>query len=132
MTTNSTSKPSATPTTKSSTTRTISASTAVPQYDYQAKLRRITHEIETNLKSKFEAAIAQLRTMVETMEKTFDQKLTEHFARITTTQANKTIQDNHTNELILITKQFSYLIEQLSQLLGKLILPMPFNGVGTS
>jgi len=108
---------------------------APPQYDYQAELRRITNEIENNLKSKFKAAIAQLTQSVEAMDQKFEQALSNHVAQIKATQssqADKTTQENHTQELIQITKQFSYLISQLSQLLGKPIFPMPQGGVGTA
>jgi len=122
-------------TTAINSTNTANTPSTSPPYDYQAELRRITHEIENNLKSKFEAAIAQLQQSVELMDQKFEQALSNHVAKITdmqSSQADKTTQENHTQELIQITKQFSYLISQLSQLLGKPILPMPLGGVGTA
>jgi len=47
-------------------------------------------------------------------------------------QADKTTQDNHTCEFENITKQLGYLVDQMSQLIGKSFVPMPRNGIGRS
>jgi len=109
--------------------------TAVPPtapFDYQAELKRITHEIETNLKAKFEAAIANVQQAVATLDRKLDEKLQQHVTDMKTTQADKTTQDNHTQQFENITKQLGYLVDQMSQLLGKPFAPMPMNGIGRS
>jgi len=87
------------------------------------------------LKSKFEATISQIQQTVAAMDQKFEKALTNHIEQIKATQssqADKTTHENHMQELIQIMKQFSYLISQLSQLLGKPILPMPTSGIGTA
>jgi len=101
-------------------------------FDYQAELKRITYEIENNLKAKFEAAIANVQQAVVKLDKKLKEKLHQHIADMKTTQADKTTQDNHTRELENIAKQLGYLVDQMSQLIGKPFDPMPRNGVGRS
>jgi len=48
------------------------------------------------------------------------------------TQADKTMQDTHTRDLENIMKQLGYLVDQMSQLIGKPFDPTPRNGVGRS
>jgi len=110
---------------------TTTTSTTAP-FDYQAELQRITNEIENNLKAKFETAIAHLNQTVVNLDKKFEEKLNQHIEKIQATQADKTTQDKHSSDLQLITKQLGYLVDQISQLLGKPLPPMPTNGIGSS
>jgi len=106
--------------------------TTLAPFDYQAELKRITHEIENNLKAKFEAAIANVQKAVATLDKKLEDQLQQHINSMKTTQADKATQDNHTRELENITKQLGYLVDQMSQLIGKKFDPMPRNGIGRS
>jgi len=47
-------------------------SAAVPQFDYHAELQRITNKIETKLKAKLEAAIANLQASVDALKQKFE------------------------------------------------------------
>jgi len=101
-------------------------------FDYQAELICITHEIENNLKAKFKAAIANVQQVVVNLDKKLEEKLHQHITDMKMTQADKTMQDNHTRELENIAKQLGYLVDQMSQLIGKPFDPMPRNGIGQS
>jgi len=101
-------------------------------FDYQAELRCITHEIKHNLKAKFEAAIANVQQAIVNLDKKLEEKLQQHITDMRMTQVNKTMQENHTRELENITKQLGYLVDQMSQLIGKSFDPMPRNGIGQS
>ncbi len=116
--------------TKTQNTSTTTSTNA--PFDYQAELQCITNEIENNLKAKFETAIAHLNQTVVNLDKKFEKKLNQHIEKIQATQADKTTQDKHGNDLQLITKQLGYLVDQISQLLGKPLPPMPTNGIGSS
>ncbi len=48
----------------------------VQPFDYQVEIKCIMHDIETKLKAKLEAAIANLQALVEQLEQKFEQKLT--------------------------------------------------------
>ncbi len=90
--------------------------TSSPPFDYKAELKRITLEIETTLKSKLEAAIANLQTSVDELEKKFDQKLSSQIDSLRSTQADKSTQESHSRELEEITKNLRYLINKVSLL----------------
>jgi len=110
----------------------MTTTTDTPPFDYQAELKRITQEIETNLKAKFESAIAHLNQTIINLDKKFEKKLNQHMAQIQTTQADKATQDTHTRELTQIVKQLGYLVNQISKLLGKPLPPMLMDGIGNS
>jgi len=99
-------------------------------FDYHAELQRITTEIETTLKAKLEAAIANLQSSVDALEKKFEQKLNQQIESLKTNQVDKTTQDIHSCDLAALTKSMGLLITQVSQIADKLNLPMPQNGVG--
>jgi len=54
------------------------------------------HKIETNLKSKFKATIAQVHQAIANLDKKFEQYLTQHIANIQSMQVDKTMQEKHT------------------------------------
>jgi len=110
---------------------TMQATTNAP-FDYQAELKHITYEIENNLKAKFEAAIANVQQAVVNLDKKLKAKLHQHITEMKTMQADKTTQDNHTHDLENIMKQLGYLVDQMSQLIGKPFDPTPFLGIGKS
>ncbi len=112
--------------------QTTMTTTDTSPFDYQAKLQCITQEIENNLKAKFESAIAHLNQTIINLDKKFKKKLNQHMAQIQTTQADKSTQDTHTQELTQIAKQLGYLVDQISQLLGKPLPPMPMDDIGKS
>jgi len=101
-----------------------------PALDYQANLQCIMHEIKTNLKQKFEAAIARPNTAVNTLETTFEQKLNQQIEQVKATQADKMMQDCHSHDLWMITDNLNYLISQLAIILDKPLLPLPQNSSG--
>jgi len=124
-------KPQNTPATTTTQT-TMMTTTDTPPFDYQAELKRVTQEIETNLKAKFESAIAHLNQTIINLDKKFEKKLNQHMAQIQTTRADKATQDTHTRELTQIVKQLGYLVNQISKLLGKPLPPMLMDGIGNS
>jgi len=89
------SKSSTTSGTPAATTNTASAQPASQQaatvqpFDYQAEIKCITHDIETKLKAKLEAVIANLQASVEQLEHKFEQKLTSQIESLKSTQADK-------------------------------------------
>jgi len=102
-----TSNVSGIPAVTTTTTLTITTQQPVetaPPFDYQAEIKRITHEIETKLKAKLEAAIANLQASVESLEQCFEQKLNLQIESLKATQADKTTQDNHSRDLEELTK----------------------------
>jgi len=90
------------------------ASTSSNPFDYQAKLKCITIEIETNLKAKLDTAIINLQSSVTTLKTKIDQKFNQCIKSIKATQADKMAQDNHSRELEEVTKQLSYLVSKVS------------------
>jgi len=104
--------------------------TATPAFDYQAELKRISHEIETNLKAKLDAAINNLQATVTALESKIEQKFNQHIEAIKATQADKTTQDNHSRELEEITKQLGFLVSKVSLLVDLSTPPASFKGVG--
>jgi len=109
---------------------TVSAITAALVFDYQAELKRISHEIETNLKAKLDAAINHLQATVTALESKIEQKFNQHIESIKATQADKMTQDNHSRKLEEITKQLGFLVSKVSLLVDLSTSPMPFKGVG--
>jgi len=64
-----------TSTTAQSTTSTSTSTTVQPQYDYQAELDRISHDIETKLKKQFDDLFVQLESKLDNfMKKCSEQK----------------------------------------------------------
>jgi len=99
-------------------------------FDYHAELQRITNKIETKLKAKLEAAIANLQSSVDTLEKKFEQKLNQQIESLKTNQADKTTQDTHSWDLEALTKSVGFLINQVSLIADKLNIPTPQLGIG--
>ena len=66
--TSTTSGISAVMTTITSTISTQQPVETAPPFDYQAKIKRIMHEVETKLKAKLEAVIANLQALVDNLE----------------------------------------------------------------
>jgi len=101
-------------------------------FDYHAEIQRITHDIETKLKAKLEAAIANLQSTVDNLEKKFEQKLNCQIDSLKATQADKTTQDNHSRDLQELAKNVRYLLEQTTRIADNLNIPTPPYGVGRS
>jgi len=101
-----------------------------PPFNYHAELQRITNEIETTLKAKLEAAIANLQSSVNALEKKFEQKLNQQIESLKTNQADKTTQDTHSWDLEALTKSVGFLINQVSLIADKLNIPTPQLGIG--
>ncbi len=112
--------------------QTTTATSSTAPFDYQAELKCITYEIENNLKAKFEAAIANVQKAVAQLDQKLEDKLQQHINNMKTTQADKATQEKHTREFENITRQLGYLVDQMSQLIGKPFDPMPRNGIGRS
>ncbi len=110
---------------------TIQAS-STPPFDYHEELKRITFDIENKLKAKLEAAIANLQSSVDALEKKFELKLQQSIENLQTTQADKTTQDTHSRELEGLTKNVRYLVDQVAQIADSLNIPTPGRGVGRS
>jgi len=81
-----------------------------PAFDYQAVLQCISHNVETTLRAKFDAAIANLQKSLDNIDQHVDHKLQTHMAALKASQADKTTQDNHTQQLESMTKTFKSLV----------------------
>jgi len=99
-------------------------------FDYRAELQWITTEIETTLKAKLEAAIANLQSSVDALEKKFEQKLNQQIESLKANQADKTTQDTHSRDLETLTKSVGLLLTQVNQIADKLNIPMLQHGIG--
>ncbi len=96
--------------------------TPAPTYNYQAKHKCITIQIETNLESKLEVAIDKLQQSVATFEQKFDQKLNQQIKQLEATQTDKAMQETHT------CKHLSYLVSKISILVDLTHHLMPVTG----
>jgi len=67
----------------------VASMTSTPAFDYQARLKCITIEIETNLKAKLDTAIANLQSSVTVLKTKINQKFNQHIKLIKATQADK-------------------------------------------
>jgi len=105
---------------------------AAPPFDYRAELQRITTEIETTLKAKLESAIANLQSLVDALEKKFEQKLNQQIDSLKANQADKMTQDSHSRDLESLTKSVGLLLTQVNQIADRLNIPTPQRGVGRS
>jgi len=101
-------------------------------FDYHAELQQITNKIETTLKAKLEAAIVNLQSSVDALEKKIEQKLNQQIESLKMNQADKTTQDTHSQDLEALTKSVGFLIDQVALIADKLHIPMPQSGVGHS
>jgi len=90
-------------------------------FNYKVELKCITHKIKTNLKAKFKAAIANVHQAVTNLDKKLEAKIQQQITELKMTQADKTTQDEHTCKLEDIARKLGYLIDQMSQLIGKLL-----------
>jgi len=123
----------ATPTQQATATLSNPSSIATTEpFDYKATLQRISHEVETTLRAKFDAVYANLQKSIETIDQRVDQKLQSHLAQIQATQADKTTQDEHTQQLENMTKTLNSLLRDIHTLLNDRLPPTPMNGVGRS
>ncbi len=116
--------------TPTTTTTTAPLTSATLPFDYHAKLKCITLEIETTLKAKLKVAIANLQSSVDTLERKFEQKLNQQIELIKVTQANKSMQDTHLCKLEEITKSLCYLIDKVPLLIDTPRNPMLANSTG--
>jgi len=106
--------------------------TSNPPFDYHEELKRITFDIENKLKAKLEAAIANLQSSVDALEKKFETKLKQSLESMQATQADKSTQDTHSRELEDITKNVRYLIDQVALIADTLNTPALGKGAGRS
>jgi len=86
----------------------------------------------SHLKAKLEAAIANLQSSVDTLEKKFEQKLNQQIESLKMNQVDKTTQETHSRDLEALTKSVGFLIDQVALIADKLRIPMPQSGVGHS
>ncbi len=103
-----------------------------PLIDYHEELKQITFDIENKLKAKLKAAIANLQSSINALEKKFELKLQQSIENLQTTQADKTTQDTHSRELEGLTKNVCYLIDQVAKIADSLNIPTPGRGIGKS
>jgi len=104
---------------------TTTATTPMAPYDYHAKLRHITNKIKTNLKSKFEMALAQLDAKLaqklDQMENKFDHQFQQLAPLSTSYTELKATRADHTRNLTELTKNKNYLITQVNHILKYLL-----------
>jgi len=113
-------------------TNVILVTTQSEPFDYQATLDRITKDVETNLKAKFDAAIANLQKSFTNLEEKVDQKIQHHMEILKNSQADKNTQDTHTKRLEQVSKTLDYLVDKIHLLLDSEQYPTPMRGVGRS
>jgi len=105
-------------------------STVAPAFDYQSALQRISQDVETKLKAKFDAAFSNIQKSIEAIDQKVETKLKHHLATIKASQADKTTQENHTRQLETLTKTLDSLVADIHLLLDSRIHPTPMQGVG--
>jgi len=88
------------------------------------------YDIENKLKAKLEAAIANLQSSVNALEKKFEQKLNTQIESLKTTQEDRITQDNHSHNLAELTQSVRFLVDQVTNIADNLNIPMPKPGVG--
>jgi len=117
---------------------TMTTNTATPvltqaePYDYQATIDWITKDIKTNLKAKFDAAIANLQKSFTNLKERVDQKIQHHMEIMKNSQANKETQVTHRIQLEQVSKTLDYLVDKIHLLLDSDKYPTPMQGVGRS
>jgi len=121
-----------TPAAQTTATHALPASTQSEPFDYQATLDRITKDVETNLKAKFDAAIANLQKSFTQLEDRVDQKIQHHMEILKNSQADKDTQDTHMKRLEQVSKTLDYLVDKIHLLLDSEQYPTPMRGVGKS
>jgi len=114
------------------TTTALPAATPAEPFDYQATLDRITRDVETNLKAKFDAAIENLQKSFTSLEERVDHKIQHHMEILKNLQADKDTQVTHTKRLEQVSKTLDYLVEKIHLLLDSEHYPTPMRGVGRS
>jgi len=110
----------------------IPVTTQSEPFDYQATLDRITKDVETNLKAKFDAAIANLQKSFTNLEERVDHKIQHDMEILKNLQADKDTQDTHTKRLEQVSKTLNYLVEKTHLLLDSEQYPTPMRGIGRS
>ncbi len=116
----------------SATTTILPAAASAAPFDYQATLDRITKDVETNLKAKFDAAIENLQRSFTNLEERVDHKIQHHMEILKNSQADKDTQVTHTKRLEQVSKTLDYLVEKIHLLLDSEHYPTPMRGVGRS
>jgi len=95
-----------------------------PQYDYKAELKRITNEIETTLKTKFEKTLAELDEKIEKRLKALEDQFTRQFKQLEPLALNqaelKATQSDQARDISQITQNISTLMSQVSSILDRL------------
>jgi len=106
--------------------------TSNPPFDYHKELKYITFDIENKLKAKLKAAITNLQSLVDALEKKFELKLKQSIETMQATQADKSMQDIHSHELEGLTKNVRYLIDQVTLIADTLNILAPGKSIGRS
>jgi len=106
--------------------------TTMLNFDYQTKCQRISKEVKTTLKAKFDAAIDNFQKLIDSLDQKVDQKSQHHMEMIKTLQTDMATQDNHTQQLAQLAKMLYILVSQIHMLLDQKMYPMPMNGIGQS
>jgi len=93
-------------------------------YDYKADLQRVTTELESTLKTKFEKTLADLDEKFEKRLKALEDQFTRQFKQLEPLAINqaelKATQSDQGRDLSQITKNMSTLMSQVSSILDRL------------
>jgi len=123
--------PPSTSTQQAEATQSTLVSTATEStFDYKSALQWISHDVETSLKAKFEAVFTNLQKSIDTIEQWVDQKLQTHLATMQAPQADKTTQDEHSQQIANMTKMLDSLVHDIHLLFNDRLHPMPMIGIG--
>jgi len=99
-------------------------------YDYKAKLQRITTELESTLKMKFEKTLVELNEKFEKRLKAIKQQFARQFKQLKPLAMNQAeltaTQSDQAWDISQLTKNMSMLMSQVSSILDQLPhLPVP-------
>jgi len=99
-------------------------------YDDKADLQRITMELESTLKTKFEKTLTDLDEKFEKWLKALEDQFTHQFKQLEPLAINqaelKATQSNQAHDISQITKNMSTLMSQVSSILDRLSrMPIP-------
>jgi len=93
-------------------------------YDYKAELQRITTELESTLKTKFEKTLAELDEKFEKWLKAIEQQFARQFKQLEPLAKNqaelKATQSDQAKDISQLTKNMSTLMDQVSSILDRL------------
>jgi len=117
-------QPEQTQTTQQPQLTTATSTASETAYDYRADLDRITKELETTMKTKFETAIAQLDAKfaqrLDQIEQKFERYMRQMEPFAKSYAAHQTTVETHSNDIGQLTKNLANFMHQVSEVLTRI------------